>query len=65
MPPLPQYAFVVWRSVKKARGQIYLLLYFTLICILHQILLERSNQEGVVFGESRNEKCIRNFGLKT
>jgi len=31
IPPLPQYAFMAWRSVtkKKAQGQLYLYLTFT------------------------------------
>jgi len=31
VPPLPQYAFMAWCSVKKAQGQLYLYLYPYLI----------------------------------
>jgi len=27
IPPVPQYAFMAWCSVKKAQGQLYLYLY--------------------------------------
>jgi hypothetical protein len=35
IPPLPQYAFMVWLSVKKkAQGQLYLYLYLLAIYII-------------------------------
>jgi hypothetical protein len=34
VPPLPQYAFMAWCSVKKAQGQLYLYLYIYLYHII-------------------------------
>jgi hypothetical protein len=28
IPPLPQYAFMAWCSIKKAQGQLYLLPFY-------------------------------------
>jgi hypothetical protein len=43
IPPLTQYAFMAWCSVKKAQGQLYLYLY---ILLLHKL---KNNYAAVLY----------------
>jgi hypothetical protein len=46
VPPLPQYAFMAWCSVKKAQGQLYLYLALIIIIIIIIIIIKPSELQS-------------------
>jgi hypothetical protein len=58
VPPLTQYAFVAWFSVKRSTGT-------TLSLRLPFYYIKEVEMDGTGDTDAGSVKCISNFGLKT